>query len=746
MNLQPGAHLGPYHVLEPLGVGGMGEVWKAMDTRLDRLVAVKVIQGDWASQSAWLDRFHQEAKAVAALNHPNVLGIFDFGSEGGMPFAVMELLVGETLRTRLGRGAMTPDAVIDLAIQVTRGLAAAHGKGIVHRDLKPENLWITDQGHAKILDFGLAKRIQSSGSEEATRELGSKDEGSTLAGTACYMSPEQIRGGSLDGRSDLFALGAVLWESLTGHKAFGRPLVSGTLAAILSEDQDDLAQPPYEVPRGLARLIRRCLEKSPVSRFSSAQELLDALEGLTQDRNSRGRKEGPSVAVLPFVNLSGSADQDYFSDGISEEIIHALMALSGLRVAARTSSFAFRGRQEDVRHIGRELGVQHLLEGSVRVAGCKLRVSAQLISVADGCQVWSERFDRALEDVFEVQDEIARAIAGALEVRLLGGQQERIVRPATQDPEAYDLFLRGRAHYQRRSATEAIACFEAALARDPEFAEAYCGLADSLCIQGFYGGISSAEAFARARAAVEKARALAPDSPAPHLSRAIVEHYFGWDFAREEQELKEAIRINPGAPAPYYWMGALHYLRGMADRAKPYVDRHWELDPLSPIAHCSMGEMLREDGRPEEALPYLERAHDLDPGALLPQMCLSNCLQTLGRPEEAVKVLEAAMKGSARSSTFMLGLLGGALARAGRREEAITILADLRGRPGYVAPIHIAYVEAGLGEVRQAFSSLSRAIDERNGVAWHFAFHEPLFAGLHEVEGFEALRRRIPGA
>ena len=724
----------------------MGEVWKAMDTRLDRLVAVKVIQGDWASQPAWLDRFHQEAKAVAALNHPNVLGIFDLGSEGGMPFAVMELLVGETLRTRLGRGPLAPEDTVDLALQVARGLAAAHAKGIVHRDLKPENLWITDQGHAKILDFGLAKRVQASSSEEPTRELGSKGEASSLVGTACYMSPEQIRGEKLDGRSDLFALGAVLWEALSGHKAFGRPLVAGILSAILSEDPGDLSQPPYEAPRGLARLIRRCLEKSPDARFASSQNFIEALEGLTQEPDTRARKEGPSVAVLPFVNLSGSADQDYFSDGISEEIIHALMALSGLRVAARTSSFAFRGRQEDVRHIGKELGVHHLLEGSVRVAGSKLRVSAQLISGEDGCQAWSGRFDRALEDVFEVQDEIARAIAGALEVRLLGAQQDRIVRPATQDAEAYDLFLRGRAHYGRRAATEAIDCFEAALARDPGFAEAYCGLADSLCIQGFYGGISSAEAFARAGAAVEKARALAPDSPAPHLSRAILEHYYGWDFAREEQELKEAIRLNPGAPAPYYWMGALYYLRGMPDRAKPYVDRQMELDPLSPIAHCSMGEMLREDGRFEEALPHLERAHDLDPGALLPIMCLSNCLQTLGRPAEAVEVLESVTKGHGANSTFMLGLLGGALARAGRRDEAIAILADLRGRPGYVAPIHIACVEAGLGEARQAFSSMSRAIDERNGVVWQLAFHEPLFAGLHEVEGFEALRRRIPGA
>lgn len=723
----------------------MGEVWKAMDTRLDRLVAVKVIQGGWASQPEWLERFHQEAKAIAALNHPNVLGIFDLGSEGGMPFAVMELLVGETLRARLGRGPLGPDDAVDLALQVARGLAAAHAKGIVHRDLKPENLWITDQGQAKILDFGLAKRTQASGPDEPTRKLVSDTQGSSLVGTACYMSPEQIRGEQLDGRSDLFALGAVLWEALSGHKAFGRPLVAGILSAILSEDPGDLAQPPYEAPRGLARLIRRCLEKLPSARFASSQDLIEALEGLTREPDARARKEGPSVAVLPFVNLSGSADQDYFSDGISEEIIHALMALPGLRVAARTSSFAFRGRQEDARHIGKELGVHHLLEGSVRAAGSKLRVSAQLISAEDGCQAWSGRFDRALEDVFEVQDEIARAIAGALEVRLFGSHQERIVRPATHDAEAYDLFLRGRAHFGRRGAAQAIACFEAALARDPDFADAYCGLADSLCIQGFYGGISSAEAFARARAAVEKARALAPDSPTPHLSRAILEHYYGWDFAREEQELKEAIQLNPGAPAPYYWLGALHYLRGMPDRAKPYVDRQMELDPMSPSAHCSMGEMLHQDGRPEDALFHLRRAHALDPEALLPVMCLSNCLQALGRAAEAVELLETAMKGSARNSTFMLGLLGGALARAGRRDGAIAILTDLRGRPGYVAPLTLACVEAGLGEVRQALSSMSRAIDERNGVAWHFAFHDPLYAGLREVEGFEALRRKVPG-
>lgn len=748
MQMQAGLRLGPYEVIELLGAGGMGEVWKAMDTRLDRLVAVKVLQAEWAAQPEWLDRFRQEAKAVAALNHPSVLGIFDVGSEGDTPFAVMELLLGETLRSRLRRGPLAPKEAVELGLQIARGLSAAHAKGIVHRDLKPENLWINEDGKAKILDFGLAKRTSESDPDAPTQSLTAATERGVLVGTVCYMSPEQIRGEEVGARSDLFSLGAVLWETLTGHKAFARPTASAILAAIMLDDPGDLSQPPYSAPPGLAEAIRRCLLKEPSSRFDSAADLAEALAATAQEPPRASARSGPSIAVLPFANLSGSSDQDHFSDGISEEIIGALMSLNGLRVAARTSSFAFRNTQTDVRRIGEELGVRHLLEGSVRVAGGKLRVSAQLISVEDGCQAWSGRYDRALEDVFEVQDEIARAIAQALEVRLLGSQQGRLVHPATQDAEAYDLFLRGRAHYNKRAAAPAIACFEAALARDPSFAEAYCGLANAICIQGFYGGISSAEALARSRAAVEKARALAPGLAAPRLSRAIVEHYYGWDFAREEQELKEAIHIQPGAPEPYYWMGALHYLRGMPERAEPYAEHLAELDPLSPTPLCARGEILRHRGRPAVALPFFERAYRMAPESLYTVMCLDQCLQELGRDEEAAILLERAVNGSGRESTFILGQLGSALARAGRHAEARAILHELKARAAHahVAPLHLAFVETSLGDMDAALASMTRAVDERNGVAWHYALHEPTFAALRKLDGFEALRAKIPGA
>lgn len=742
MNLQPGLRLGPYEVVEPIGAGGMGEVWKALDTRLDRFVAVKVLQGEWASQSEWLERFSLEAKAVAALNHPNVLGLFDIGTEGDMPFAVMELLVGETLRQRLGRGRLSAEEAMDFAIQVGNGLAAAHAKGIVHRDLKPENLWITEEGRVKILDFGLAKQTCESGPDEPTRAMGTKTEPGFVLGTVGYLSPEQIRGERVDPRSDLFSLGAVLWEALAGHKAFARSTAASSLAAILSEDPGD---PGLSVPPGLAQIVHRCLAKEPDARFGSAKEFGQAMEALRSSPGASNRPAGPSLAVLPFANLSASKDQDYFSDGITEEIITALMRLKGLKVAARTSSFAFKGKDEDARRIGQALGVAHLLEGSVRIAGTKLRVTAQLVSVEDGCQLWSGRFDRALEDIFEVQDEIARAIVTALEVNLLQAGEGRIVPSATRDPEAYDLYLRGRAFYNQRFTAKAIECFEAAIARDAAFVQAHTGLADSYASMGFYGGMPPLEAYTRAKAASETAMKLAPDSAEAHVSLGIIEHYYGWDFPKQEAALAEAIRINPNLAPAHYWLGALRILQLMPDRGRHDIQRAADLDPLNPNTQCNFAMIHYVSGRYEEAAYAVDRVRRIDPEALLPLHLLGEIGLCGGRPLEAIVALEQAMAGSGGCSTILRGMLGGLYAAGGREKDARKDLESLRAESGssYVAPLHMAIIEAHLGDMEAAFNSMTRAIDERNALAWFYILYDPAMAVIRSDSRYPALVKRF---
>jgi serine/threonine-protein kinase len=438
------------------------------------------------------------------------------------------------------------------------------------------------------------------------------------------MSPEQVRGQTADTRSDIFSFGAVLYEMLTGRRAFQGVSAAEAMAAILRDEPE----PPPAHGGPVAELwavAEHCLQKDPARRFQSARDLAFTLHSRETTvcpgvRSSASHAAGPaaaSIAVLPFRNMSPDPNAEYFSDGITEEIINALMKIDALRVAARTSSFAFKGKAEDVRGIGERRGVRTVLEGSVRQAGGKLRVTAQLINVADGYQLWSERYDRSLEDVFAVQDEISRAIASTLEVRLLGPEAAFTPR-ATPDHEAYELFLKGRWFFNQRSASKAVMEFDAAIAKDSSFAPAYTGLADSYGIHAFYGGIDTRVAYAKARAAAEKARAIAPDSSEVHLSLGILEHYFGWDFEREKRELRLAIARNPRWGAPYYWLGLIHDLRGQIEEGIPLARRAAELEPLSPVAVAAPGWGFYLAGRTDEALREFRKGLEIDPNGVYP--------------------------------------------------------------------------------------------------------------------------------
>jgi serine/threonine protein kinase/Tfp pilus assembly protein PilF len=753
--LVAGTRLGPYELVRPLGEGGMGEVYRARDTRLGREVAVKVLPQRFAFDVGFRERFHREARAIAALSHPNILAIHDVGESGDTLWSVTELLEGETLRERLNAAALPARKAIETAVHIAEGLAAAHEHGIVHRDLKPENVFLTTDGRVKILDFGLA-RVED-GDQDRTLEM--KTVPGTVLGTAGYMSPEQVRGLPADARSDIFSLGAVLYEMVSGRRAFQRETTAETMTAILHEDPPELSRSGRLSPE-LCDVVTHCLEKRREQRFQTARDLAFALKVLDREERSASSRSGAvgstsahasgvtaggaSIAVLPFRNLSAEAENEYLSDGVTEEIIGALSRVDALRVASRTSSFAFKGKAEDVRRIGAQLGVQSVLEGSLRRAGSRIRVAAQLVDVATGYQLWSERYDRQMEDVFELQDDLARAIAGALKVRLLGAEDAPLVARETQDVEAYNHFLKGRYFFNRREPRSAIAEFEKAIARDPRYASPYNGLCDASCVFGFYGGIDTRTAFARARAAAEKAREIAPDAPDTHISFALIEHYFGWDVARLDRELSAALAKEPRSAAAHSWLALGISFHGRAAEAREHALTAVRLEPLSANFQTNVGWTYMAEGDLERALAEFRRALAIDPTALYPLWASAMNLRLLSLHDEALSAMRTAVEATSREQSFYVGLLGAVLAAAGRREEAAAIRAELsaRAETEYVAPIHVLPLLVELGDLDAAIAAFTRACDERNGLAW-WVRSNPMYRPLWGDPRYPAVASRI---
>jgi serine/threonine-protein kinase len=600
MNLAPGSRLGPYEILAPIGAGGMGEVWKARDTRLNRIVAIKYLKPESAA------RFQQEARAIAALGHPNICQIFDVGAD----FLVLEFVEGSPLQ-----GPLSAAEALPLALEIASALEAAHKRGILHRDLKPANVLVTDGG-AKLLDFGLAK-IMAESDIDSTRTT----EG-TVLGTAAYMSPEQARGQPLDARSDIFSFGALLYEVLSGRRAFTGDSLLETLNAVVSSEPPPLDSPLYSV-------VGKCLAKDAAQRFQSAAELKAALV------NPPPKMEHlpASIAVLPFVNMSGDKDQEYFSDGLAEEILNLLAKIPGLKVTARTSSFAFRGKEQDVRTIAHALSVKTILEGSVRKAGSRIRVTAQLIDATDGSHLWSERYDRLLIDVFEVQDEIAAAIADSLRLKLR--PEGRKHTPAAP---AYEEFLKAR-HYLRNwspdSASKARECLRRALTLDPRFAQAHTELCRVFEMMATENSLRPEEAANLMRQSAQAALEIDPSLPSTHwvLAMAAVLDY---DWERAGEEFRLALS-HPPVPADIRIDYSLWYLAplGRMKEAQEQMERALVDDPLNVLARAHLGGYLFLSGRSSESEAVENQAVELAPGFFIPYFHLA-CHQVLkGRLAEA---------------------------------------------------------------------------------------------------------------
>jgi serine/threonine-protein kinase len=728
--LSPGQLLLHYRVVDKIAQGGMGEVWRAVDTRLHREVAVKVIPDHLGSDPDALARFEREARAVAAISHPNILALYDVGRDGNISYAVTELLEGATLRDRLAGESLPPPLVLEFAIQIAQGLASAHARGVIHRDLKPENIFITTEGQLKLLDFGLARfpseavTVDGVLVDEAAATRATPTIPGTVLGTPGYMSPEQVRGEATDARSDLFSLGSVVYEMLTGQRAFRGRSIPDILSAVLNEEPP-MTEGRSNLEAAIQNVVRRCLRKRPEERYASAREVVQALQGATKAGASSAPDE-PSIAVLPFVDMSQEKDQDYFCEGIAEEILSALSGIPGLRVAARTSTFRFKGNTQDVRQIGRELGVNSLLEGSVRTVGKRLRVSAQLINAADGYRVWSERYDREMEDVFAIQDEIARSVVRALPLQRGAPETGGAARKHSDDMVAYHLYLKGRhERYTTRNFAAALRRFEEAVERDPRYALAHAGIAETMILIGNTSLVRPRIAFARAETELEYAKALAGETVETLTVEGMLRAYHAWDWAGAQEVHERAIALDPGYIFARTWLSLVLSARGRAEEAVAMARSAVSIDPLAPLGWTMTGWALGGARRLAEAESPLREALKIDPRHTLSMWILGVTLIGLGRRPEGLSVLERAVETEPRSS-LLLGMRAWALAVNGRHDDARAGVDALRdwAKHGHIPRYTMAWTLGALGEIDSALDEYERSVDE------HDAFLIfPLFPG-----------------
>jgi TolB-like protein/Tfp pilus assembly protein PilF len=757
MTIASGTRLGPYEVTSLLGAGGMGEVYSATDTRLDRKVAIKVLPERLANDPEALVRFEHEAKAVAALSHPNILAIHDVGREQSVSYVVLELLEGETLRDRLRRSPIAWRKAIETGMAIANGLAAAHDRGIIHRDIKPANVFLTSGGLVKILDFGLARTVEPICREkDGDRPTVSYDMSQDfLVGTINYMSPEQMRGLPGEAQSDIFSFGCVIYEMLTGLRAFDQDTDIETAAAILNEDAPGLGAAGVDVPAEVEQMIMRCLEKDPKQRFQSTRDLafmLRALVGLEVGRPSARMASPPSqrpiesLVVLPLATLSGQPEQDYFTDGMTEALIADLAKIGALRVISRTSAMQYKGVKKPLPEIARELNVDAVVEGSVMRAGDRVRITAQLIEAATDQHLWAESYDRELRDILTLQSEVARAIAREIQIKLTPQEQARLCCVQQIDPEAHECYLMGRYHWNKRTNDalfKAIDYFQQAIEKDADFALAYAGVADCYNILGFYSLLPSNQAFPPAKAAAAKAMEIDDRIAEAHASLAFVKFYHDWEWAAAESEFRRAIQLNPGYATAHHWYAEYLVAMGQPELCIAEFKRAHELDPLSLIINAGIGWAYFYARHYDSAIEQCQKIVEMDPSFIPARLFLGQAFQQKAMYDEAIAEFRQTLNQSC-GATEIMAELGHAYAVAGRNDEARQVLSELLelSERRHVSPYGIAIVQLGLRDTDQAFAWLEKAYAGRS----HFmplVGVDPRLDGLRSDPRFEDLLRRI---
>jgi eukaryotic-like serine/threonine-protein kinase len=741
MPLAPGTHLGPYIIDALLGSGGMGDVYRARDERLGRVVAVKMLGGQQGVTPDGLDRFEREARAVAALSHPNIVVLHDLGRYEDTPYAVMELVEGRTLRDLIVEGPLGLERALHLAGDTIRALVAAHEKGIIHRDLKPENLVVTADDSIKVLDFGLAHVTALAGSDVTMAVTAP----GTVLGTIGYAPPEQLRGDQGDHRVDIFSMGVILQEMLTGRAPFARPTAVDTLAAVLAGSAEP---PPASMPPAIAALIHRCLAADPAQRFPSARALAGALEAVkrTEATGYDRRRQPPpgrSLALIPFSDLSPAHDQEYVCEGIADELVTTLGRIPDLDLAARSATRAFKDARPDPQDVGRQLNVASVLEGSVRRSGGRLRVTVQLSDAVSGRQLWSERFDGDMGDVFALQDLIAGGVAGKLQPDVIVDEAAD-GRRGTTNVQAYTLWLQGRHLWNRRveaALAESAELFGRAIALDPGYAQAHAGLADAFVMLGVYGALAPREAMERARAASERALHLDARLPEPHAALGTVKAVYDWDWTAAEREFRAALDLDYGHPRVHQWY-AIHHLvpQGRLVEAAREMQAALAVEPGSPVLSMTAALVPFFSGRYEQALEGLRRTIAIDPSFAMAHFFAAFVHTALGDHDAAIQSIETAA-GLGRSIN---GNLAYVLAQAGHRDRALAALAEMEqaATRTYVSPVGFALAYLGLQDVPRALAALAEAEAVRAMDLTWLLVH-PAFEPLHANPAFRAITERV---
>jgi len=834
MALAAGTKLGRYEIRSKIGEGGMGEVYLAQDTKLARKVALKILPVEIAAHPDWMKRFVQEAKTASALNHPNIITIYEIEHIDSVNFIATEFIDGETLRRRMRKAPMKVGEVLDVAAQIAGALSAAHAAGIVHRDVKPENVILRADGIVKVLDFGLAKLTErpppdSVDAEAATKALVQTEPGVVL-GTVAYMSPEQARGLAVDARTDIFSLGVVIYELIAGQAPFGGTTRSDLIAALLEREPPPLARFTPQVPAELERIVMKALAKDPDERFQTARDLLIDLKRLKQkldvdaelertsapELRSGGGDAKPSqareaistaprataqtafgsssatssaeylvsgikqhklaaaiallvlvtgaaglsvylysrntevtiesIAVLPFVNQNHDPDSEYLSDGVAESIINSLTQLPNLRVISRSSVFRYKGKEADPMAAGKELGVRAVLTGRIMQRGDNLTISTELLDVRDNKQLWGEQYERKVSDLMTLQRDIAGQIANNLKVKISGEEHDRMMKHYTENPEAYQLYLKGRYFWNRFSPADhqkAAQYFNQAIARDPTYALAYTGLADTYGASATNGWIAPTEGYPKAMAAVKKALELDGTLAEAHCTLGALTMFYLLDWATAEREYKRAIELNPNYPETYEVYAFLLSATGRLTEAIETDKRGLEADPLSIPLSNDLGGAYYLARRYDEAIKQYQKTNEMDPSQNGTYGALGYAYDQKGMYAEAIAAYQKGIDVSERLPAF-LAAMGHAYAASGRRGEALKMLDEMKeaSKQKYVSPYDLAILYTGLGDKDQAMAQLNKAYEERAG--WIIDLKvEPMFDPLRSDQRFADLVRRM---